>query len=59
MSLDGKKYGMQLKESGVQVLMKSFPKLVHGFLYIPLYEEGQKVQWTKEIKESLCELDVL
>ena len=50
---------MQSQEASVSVIKKSFSKLIHGFLYIPLYEENQKIQWTKEIRTSLCELGVL
>lgn len=58
LSYDSDKYSMQLEQASVRVIKKSFPKLIHGFLYIPLYEEKQKVEWTKEIGTSLHELGI-
>lgn len=46
---DIKKYARQLQLASVPVIQKSFPGLIHGFLYIPLYKESQKVEWTTEI----------
>ncbi len=59
LSFDGNRYAIQLQQAGVRLIKKSFSKLIHGFLYIPLYEEKQKVQWTKEIGSSLRELGIL
>jgi len=59
LSYDANRYAALLRQAGVTVLEKSFPKLIHGFLYIPLYDEEKKVRWTKEIKESLAELGIL
>lgn len=59
LSFEGKAYTNQLQQAGVKVIHKSFSKLIHGFLYIPLlYDESQKVQWTKEIRSSLHDLGV-
>jgi acetyl esterase len=53
---EAEQYAMLLQNAGVRVATKMFSKLVHAFLYIPLYEEEQKVQWTKEIGVALREL---
>lgn len=59
LSFDINKYASKLQEAGILVINKSFPKLIHGFLYIPLYKEKDKVEWTKEIGNFLHELDVV
>ena len=59
LSFDANRYAIQLQQAGVPVIKKTFAKLIHGFLFIPLYEESQKVQWTKEIGASLRELGIL
>lgn len=50
---EGELYGEKLREAGVEVKMKRFPELIHGFLDLPLYSLEQKISWTKEIKELL------
>ncbi|WP_161780935.1 alpha/beta hydrolase [Criblamydia sequanensis] len=59
LAYDGEKYSSQLQNAKVTVIHKSFAGLIHGFLDITLYEESQKVEWTKEIGELLRKLDVL
>jgi len=38
---------------------KSFPKFIHGFLYISLYKEVNKIEWTITICNFLHELRVI
>lgn len=59
LAFDANNYALRLQQAGVLVINKSFSRLVHGFLYIPCYEEDQKVQWTKDIGSSLRELGIL
>lgn len=49
----------RLQQAHVPVLAKTFPNLVHAFLYIHLYPEHQKVLWTKELKPLLNKLGLL
>lgn len=58
LNYDVEKYSIQLQQANVHVIKKFFPGVIHGFLYIPLYEENQKIQWIKEIGLSLRELGV-
>lgn len=59
LAYDALKYASQLQKANVTVLHKSFPGLIHGFLDLTLYQESEKVEWTKEIGELLRELKVL
>jgi len=59
LTYDIEKYAIQLKQANVNVIQKSFSGLIHGFLYIPLYEEIQKVEWTTEVGTFLYDLGVL
>lgn len=43
------RFAAKLIASGVMVIAKCFPSVIHGFIYTPLYEERQKALWTKEI----------
>lgn len=56
LSFETEKYAEKLIKANVKVIAKTFPGLIHGFLYIPLYPENQKVQWTKEIGRMLHKL---
>lgn len=56
LSLDADKYASKLQKAGVRTIKKSFPGLIHGFLYIPLYSDDKKIQWSKEVGELLHEL---
>lgn len=49
-------YAQRLQHEGIHVIKKVFPKLVHGFLYITLYDENQKLEWTQEIGLYLRQL---
>lgn len=53
---EGEKYASHLRQNGVKVITKCIPQVIHGFLHIPLYEEKQKVEWTKEIGVLLSEI---
>lgn len=57
--IEEEKYVEQLKKANVRTFTKSFPGLIHGFLYISLYDEKQKVEWTKEIGNIMKDLGVL
>lgn len=46
-------YGHLLRRAGVAVHTKQFPKVIHGFLDLPLYTEEQKIGWIQEIKKHL------
>lgn len=59
LSYDINNYATRLQKSGISVINKTLPKLVHGFLYIPLYSPAKKVEWTKEIGKSLRELRII
>lgn len=59
LSFDADRYAIRLRQAGVTVVKKAFAKLIHGFLYIPLYNEERKVRWTREIRDSLHELRIL
>lgn len=59
MTFDVDRYAVMLREARVTVVTKTFQKLIHGFLDIPLYDEKSKVQWTREIKDSLHDLGVI
>ena len=52
-------YAIRLKSAGVPVIEKMLPKLIHGFLYIFLYNEKEKVQWTEEILQCLVKIGFL
>lgn len=58
LAYDAEKYASKLQKANVTVIHKSFPGLIHGFLDLTLYEESQKVEWTKEIGELLRKLGV-
>ena len=53
---DIESYALKLEKAGIRVIKKIYPGLVHGFLYIPLYEDVKKVAWTKEIGALLHEV---
>lgn len=59
LTYDTEKYAIQLQQANVRIIQKSFSGIIHSFLYIPLYGETQKVEWTKEIGEYLYELGIL
>jgi acetyl esterase len=59
LNYDIDKYMHLLENAEVKVIHKTFPKLVHGFLYIPLYTEEEKVQWTKDIRECMESLKTI
>ncbi len=50
---EAKKYANSLKLSGVKVVSKCFPEVIHGFIDLPIYEEKQKTAWIKEIGKLL------
>jgi acetyl esterase len=49
-------YGEKLRQANVEVQMKRFPGVIHGFLDLPLYDLDQKVGWIKDIQELLINL---
>ncbi len=49
-------YAKRLSQSNVKTLLKLFPKVIHGFLDLPIYEESQKNTWIRQINESLNHL---
>lgn len=53
LSLDAEEYAKKLSQANVKVIQKCFNGLIHGFLYIPLYDEDQKIKWTQEICQAL------
>jgi acetyl esterase len=59
LTYDIEKYAIQLQQANVRVIQEPFSGLIHGFLYIPLYSEVQKVEWSKKIGSSLHKLGVL
>lgn len=59
LTYDIEKYALQLQQANVPVIQKSFSGIIHGFLYISLYTETQKVEWTKEIGTLLHKFGVL
>lgn len=56
--LEAEDYAKKLQNSGVQVFIKNFPKVIHGFMTISLYEENEKVEWTKKINELLFKMNI-
>lgn len=58
LSFDIDRYAVKLRQAGAYVIEKTFAKLIHGFLYIPLYDQESKIRWTKEIKDYLHELGI-
>lgn len=53
---EGELYGEKLREAGVDVRIKRFPEVVHGFLDLPLYDLEQKITWIEEIKKLSLEV---
>jgi acetyl esterase len=49
-------YANKLKQAGVQVISKCFPKVIYGFIDLPIYKENQKVRWISEIGNLLKQL---
>lgn len=46
---EAKEYAEKLSQSGVHVVLKCFPEVIHGFIDLPIYDEKQKVAWIDEI----------
>lgn len=53
---EGENYAQRLSQGGVKTLLKTFPKLIHGFLDLPIYDESQKNIWIGQIGELLHSL---
>lgn len=53
---EGENYAQRLLHAGVKTMLKSFPKVIHGCLDLPIYEEVQKIAYIKEIREMLDNL---
>lgn len=50
-------FAERLKQSGVKTLVRTFEKVIHGFLDLPIYDEDQKNYWLDEIgklSRQLC-----
>lgn len=50
---EAERYADQLGKAGVKVIAKCFPGVIHGFIFIPLYEERQKAAWSEKIGQYL------
>ncbi len=46
-------YAQKLKENGNEVVMKEFPKVIHGFIDMPIYSDEEKNAWIEEINRSI------
>lgn len=46
---EAEEYAKKLQKAHVNVILKCFPEVIHGFIDLPIYEEKQKVAWIKEI----------
>lgn len=53
------KYAKNLHEAGVNVILRCFSEVIHGFIDLPFYHESQKIGWIKEIGKSLKNLEQL
>lgn len=46
-------YAERLRQSGVKVVSKTFPAVIHGFIDLPIYSEEQKNIWINDIENLL------
>lgn len=53
---EAQNYANHLKTAGVSVLSKRFPKVIHGFIDLPIYDEKSKITWINEIGKLLKEV---
>lgn len=42
-------YAKNLSTNGNEVILKEFPRVIHGFLDLPIYTDEEKVRWIKGI----------
>lgn len=54
---EGEDYANKLRQSGVRVISKRFPEVIHSFIDLPVYEESQKIKWIEEIGTLLGSLN--
>lgn len=53
---EAEEYANKLSQAGVNVILKCFPKVIHSFIDLPIYEESQKNIWIDEIGRLLKKL---
>ncbi|MES2199838.1 MAG: alpha/beta hydrolase [Chlamydiota bacterium] len=58
LQFEAMEYAEKLRQSGVKVISKSFPEVIHGFIDLPTYDETQKIEWIKEIAVLLKKLEI-
>ena len=46
-------YAQKLKNSGNAVILKEVPKVIHGFIDMPIYTYEEKIAWIQEINNEL------
>jgi acetyl esterase len=51
--VEAEHYAHRLRGAGVHVFSKCFPKVIHGFIDLPIYDEKAKITWINEIGELL------
>ncbi|CDZ80818.1 Carboxylesterase NlhH [Candidatus Rubidus massiliensis] len=57
--IEANDYGDKLRKSGVEVIKKCVPQVIHGFIDLPIYDESQKNSWIKKIGNYLNQILLL